>query len=374
MNQMKRKVQDLEGGSMLVGTLPTGCALCARGSKMVLFITGICDSSCFYCPLSLEKKDKDVVFADEMPVQTDDDTLTEAHAIGAEGVGISGGDPLCRLDRTLHNIALLRDRFGPDFHIHLYTSMSDASDATLRALMDAGLDEIRFHPQSEDWSGIERAVHLGLDVGIEIPALPEGAARLREVATRAAGMGVKFMNINELEASESNFERLRRLGMRLTDLSSASIEGSVAAARDALQWAAESLDTLSVHFCSACYKDAVQMRNRLERRLVNTIREFEERDDEEPLVILGIIRAQHGAALTEEELMVIHSLLMEEFDVPDDLINLDLTRKRIEIAPWIIDEIGSDLRKVLPKTHHVEMGIAVEYPTWDRFQTMFSPV
>ncbi|MHA1938285.1 MAG: radical SAM protein, partial [Candidatus Thorarchaeota archaeon] len=63
-----RPVHKTQGNSLLVGAMPTGCKMCARGSKMVLFVTGICDSACFYCPLSQDKAGNDVVFADEMPV------------------------------------------------------------------------------------------------------------------------------------------------------------------------------------------------------------------------------------------------------------------------------------------------------------------
>jgi pyruvate formate-lyase activating enzyme-like uncharacterized protein len=168
---LARKIKHLPGGSLLVGTLPRGCTLCARGSKMVLFVTGLCDSSCYYCPLSGEKSGVDVTFADEMPISHDDDILYEVDAILGEGVGISGGDPLCTLDRTIHYIHLLKETYGPDFHIHLYTSKTTISREELKQLVDAGLDEIRFHPQNNDWNGIEDALSLGIAVGIEVPSI-----------------------------------------------------------------------------------------------------------------------------------------------------------------------------------------------------------
>ena len=371
---MAREIYEIDAGSLVVGNVPMGCKLCRKGSKMVLFVTGLCNSNCFYCPLSQEKSGKDVIFADEMPITNDSDVLYEVEAIGGEGAGFSGGDPLCKLERTEHYISFLKANRGENFHIHLYTSISNVENSVLQRLADVGLDEIRFHPQTRDWSGIEKALQLDMDVGIEVPALPNGFENLKEVGQRADDIGISFMNLNELEASETNFERLAALGMRLTSMESASIEGSSNVAKEFVQWASENLDQLDVHFCTARFKDTIQMRNRLERRLVRTKREFEERDDVEPLLILGVIRAAHGYKLDASELVLIEQILETEFDVPSNLMNNDMTRLRIEIAPWILDEIASQLRLLLTDNPPIEMGIAFEYPSWDRLQTLFNPL
>jgi len=341
---------------------------------MVLFVTGLCDSSCYYCPLSEEKIGRDNAFADEMPVSTDQDILVEVEAIRGEGAGISGGDPLCSFERTLDYIRLLKAEYGPDFHIHLYTSKTTVTQEDLEQLKDAGLDEIRFHPQTMDWSGIEHALAIGLVVGIEVPVIPGQFEKLQQIAIRAEEIGVSFLNLNELEASETNFEQLKAQGMRLTNLASASIAGSAEVARKIVEWAANNLKTLSVHFCSARYKDAVQLRNRLERRLEQTMRDFEQRDEDDALLVLGVIRAIHGTHLTDVQLQKIYQILHEEFEVPSDMMNLDTTRMRIEIAPWILEDISDELKDIIQDIGPLEIGIAYEYPSWDRMQTMFEPV
>jgi len=342
---------------------------------MVLFVTGLCDSGCFYCPLSQEKSNEDVIYADEMIVGNDGDILTESESIGAEGAGLSGGDPLCTLERTLGYLALLKNTHGEQFHIHLYTSQADVEREVLKQLRDAGLDEIRFHPMSDDWSGIEAAIELRMTVGIEVPAIPGERDALEEVAKRAERMGVSFLNINELESSETNFDALLSHGLKLRSTDSSSILGSAELAREVVEWASENLDTLSVHYCSARFKDSVQMRNRLKRRLERTIREFELPADDEPLIIMGLIRAPHGSELSPSELEAIKHTLEASFDVSLNLMNVDLLRSRIEIAGWILTEIAEELKGILTEdgiTH--ELGIVVEYPSWDRLQTQFDPL
>ncbi len=341
---------------------------------MVLFVTGLCGSSCYYCPLSQDKSGRENAFADEMPVIDDADILFEARAIRGEGAGISGGDPLCDLERTLKYISLLKQEFGSGFHLHLYTSQTDVSQKVLNKLHDAGLDEIRFHPQTNDWSGIQRAVDMDMMVGLEVPAIPRKGEDLKKVAKRAEEIGVSFLNINELEASETNFSKLVSMGLRLTNMRSSSIEGSASTAKEVLEWSVHNLQKLSVHFCSAHYKDAIQMRRRLERRLEQTIREFEERDENDPLLILGVIRAVHGSQLDHEQLAKICTILQSQFDVPSDLHNMDETRMRVEVAPWVLEEISEQLKELLRNIKNLEIGIAFEYPTWDRLQTLFNPL
>jgi pyruvate formate-lyase activating enzyme-like uncharacterized protein len=157
-------------------------------------------------------------------------------------------------------------------------------------------------------------------------------------------------------------------------MDASSVAGSKETAVEVLEWGAKNLSKLSLHYCSARFKDAVQMRNRLERRLKRTRRAFEERDDADPLLILGIIRAPHGQRLDMRALESLQDTLESQFDVPSNLVNLDKARMRIEIAPWILGEIAGELRKILDPNPEIEMGIAFEYPSWDRLQTLFNPL
>lgn len=149
MNELNVILPD-ESGSYST-FLTDGCLCCQKGAKMVLFVTGICYRDCFFCPISEDRKNKDVIFANERAVLKDSDVLEEARSMSAEGTGITGGEPLLELERVIHYIRLLKEEFGKEHHIHLYTCTAPNNDY-LKSLATAGLDEIRLHPPIEIWN------------------------------------------------------------------------------------------------------------------------------------------------------------------------------------------------------------------------------
>ncbi len=72
---------------------------------MVLFVTGRCDRSCWYCPLSRERKGTNTVFANEHPVDIPSQILEEAENMSALGTGITGGEPLFCIGKVIADIA-----------------------------------------------------------------------------------------------------------------------------------------------------------------------------------------------------------------------------------------------------------------------------
>lgn len=122
-----------------------GCFYCKKGTKMVLFVTGLCLNKCFYCPLSYDRKNKDIIFANEQLISKDQEIISVAQEMNALGTGITGGEPLLKINRVIRYIKLLKSQFSSQHHIHLYTSIP-VSMNILDLLWRAGLDEIRFHP------------------------------------------------------------------------------------------------------------------------------------------------------------------------------------------------------------------------------------
>ena len=64
--------------------IPKGCQLCLKGAKAVLFLNGICQKPhhcSWYCPISEERRGKDIAFADEIELLKNEDLLTEINMV-----------------------------------------------------------------------------------------------------------------------------------------------------------------------------------------------------------------------------------------------------------------------------------------------------
>lgn len=249
-----------------INGLPIGCELCIEGDKTVIFVTGACHDNCFYCPISLERRSMEAFYVDEERITSIDDLLSYIEIVGGRGASITGGDPLVVLDKTLEIIKALKNSFGERFHIHLYTSGRYADLGALKALERAGLDEIRFHPINEKyWSRIELAKrYTSMRVGAEIPAIPGQEDYLMRLIMFLESIGADFINLNELEVSETNKEALLFRGFRINP-DGVTISGSRELALKILSWGREKGLKIKIHYCPARLKDAIQTIKRLRR-------------------------------------------------------------------------------------------------------------
>jgi len=260
--------------------LPKGCQFCVRGEKLVLFVTGLCPRNCFYCPLSDNKYSQDVSFANERKVSSSEEVLLEAELMNAKGAGITGGDPLSKLDRTLTYIKKLKDKFGPEFHIHLYTSLNLVTESALQKLYQAGLDEIRFHLDLNSpnfWKRIDLAKRFPWDIGIEVPLIPSKESELKQMVDFIQNK-VQFLNLNELEKADNSFSNLNQYATK--DKLSYAIKDSLELGLRLLNYIQEKKYPLNMHLCTAKLKDSVQLANRFKREAPQIKKEFDLMDEE----------------------------------------------------------------------------------------------
>jgi len=246
--------------------IPKGCIYCMKGSKVVIFVTGICQTLCYYCPISRERKSSNAFYVDEERFTSITEIVDEISMVKAEGASITGGEPFQVFHMVVKFVKTLKDLMGWNFHIHLYTSGFGVTKEAIKKLEKVGLDEIRFHIVNETiYKLVEFAAkETGMDVGIEVPAIPD-TNYLWSIVMKAEMIGARFVNFNEFEVSETNVEQILIRGYRLKE-DGRGVEGSYEAALKVIERASKEGLKISVHLCPAIFKDVVQHRNRLRRK------------------------------------------------------------------------------------------------------------
>ena len=289
-------LRKMECDSACTGKIAEGCRHCIDGSKMVLFVTGLCKWNCYYCPVSLEKKDKNVIYANEGRVYSDEEIVAEAEAMDATGTGITGGD-------------------------------------------DMGRTKLR-----------ETVAALSIDVGIEVPALPGKERELNTLISYAKDAGVDFVNLNELEFSESNWDMMDAYGYSVRDELSSAVAGS----RETAMAVLKANKRANVHFCSSTFKDGVQLRRRLIRRAEHTAKPYQQ-VTEDGTIVRGYLYANDLSAAEEE---------IRALGVPEDLY--EVLPNKIEVAPWVLEDIASSMR--------YRCFLSEQYPTADGLEVERTPL
>jgi pyruvate formate-lyase activating enzyme-like uncharacterized protein len=363
---MKRIIQWLNE-SIYTNGLSTGCKMCAQGSKMVVHITGLCPAKCFYCPISFNKGGKDRIYADEWELDNEEDTqklINEAEYINATGAGITGGDPLFVWKRTKKFINLLKEKYGKSFHIHLYTSGLKNGEY-IKDIISTGLDEIRFHPMSKYWNEMENSpliksikysLNTNVEIAIEIPAIPGMENHILSLIGWADDIGIKWINLNELEYSERNAENFFNRNYTVKSDISASVKGSQETAYNVLKQAVNQDFKIGIHYCSSSFKDGIQLTNRIKRRAKNIAKEYEIITDVGTL-IKGIIQN------SDKNIKDLYLFIKQKYEIPDKYIFINQDKNRIEIGLWILEEIAFELNKLGFNCYMIE-----EYPTADKLE------
>jgi pyruvate formate-lyase activating enzyme-like uncharacterized protein len=295
-----------------------------------------------YCPISEERRDNDLTYANEIEISSEEELLEEINKIDAKGMSITGGEPLSELnlEKTLDYIKFIRTAKGKRFHIHLYTNGINFNELIANKLALAGLDEIRFHPPKDKWANIEFALNKGLDVGSEVPVVPskEKIKELQDFILYLDRIGVDFINLNEFEFCFPNSEALKNKGFQLK-------KGTIASVVDSYEFGINIMHNLSkkvsfkMHFCPVRSKDYHQLKNRYLRRAKNIRLPFEVITDEGLLIFAQI----EGLKSDLEEF---YNLLLLESKIDKKMLLLNDHNLKIPFYLSLDDQILNQIEKL----------------------------
>jgi len=357
-----------------IGKLARGCELCKEGKKSVLFVTGICPRKCDYCPLSDEKMNRDVIHINEVHFSEGDidKFLNELEESNSKGIGITGGDPLARIDRTCLLIKEAKKKFGKKFHTHLYTSLDLIDEKMIAKLQEVGLDELRIHPDVFDqklWSKLDLISGKFKEVGIEIPAFPSKEKEIIELIDYAKDK-VDLFNLNELEYATKYEKEYAKKNWKVSE--DYSVKGSEKTALEILKLVKKKFPKVRIHYCSAEFKDKVQLSERIKARAKKAAKKFD-KITYEGMLVRGVVYSE--GFVNDKDILKVSDEERKKI-IPKLNKLVENLRKEFKGKEFILDEkklrIIFDARiaeKVAKKFNLV--GIVEEYPTADQTEVDF---
>lgn len=313
--------------------LSPGCVLCGTGGWSCLFVNGICNARCFYCPAEQRSRSKPMTAGIEF--ENPQEYVDYVEKLGIRGVGLSGGEPFLTLDRTLAFASRLKRRFGEGLYLWLYTNGIAATEEGLKRLADAGLDEIRFDLTAVgyDTSKLYLASRIIDRVTVEIPAIPEDHERLERLVLELPDAGVRHLNLHQLRVTSYNCGRLMERGYTFLHGEQVTVLESELTALRVLVNAKKTGSGLPINYCSFAFRGRFQARGQRKRCAALVCRPYED------ITGAGYIRRLYirGEGLADArkalEGIDVRALWMEEPSGKGIIIKADLFRECRGVLP-----------------------------------------
>lgn len=246
------------GTKLFTHVLSPGCLLCAQGSWSCLFINGICNARCFYCPSSQDDSGPPVT--NTLVFEKAADYADYVNRFHIQGVSFSGGEPFLTFDRVLAFLEAVRTRVDHPVYTWLYTNGILATRERLAALRDCGLDEIRFDLSANRYrlDALEKAVEVIPRVTVEIPAIPEDLSTTRRLIADLASLGVNHLNLHQIRCTPYNRGRLAARGYTFLHGPKVTVLETELAALELIRYSLEHSIELPINYCSHAYQHQFQ--------------------------------------------------------------------------------------------------------------------
>lgn len=235
-----------------------GCRLCGSGDWSCLFINGICNARCFYCPST--QNQKGLPMTSSLEFKTPGEYVDYVRAFGIRAVSFSGGEPLMTFDRVVQYLKALRAKISGPLYIWMYTNGLLVTEDKLKMLADNGLDEIRFDISADHYrlDALKKAVGIIPCVTVEIPAIPEDLENTRQVIKQLHDGGVDYLNLHQLRCTPHNLPRLIKRGYTFVHGPKATVLETELTALELMRYALENKIALPINYCSFAFRHQFQ--------------------------------------------------------------------------------------------------------------------
>ncbi len=314
-------------------TLSPGCRSCMEGTWSCLFINGICNASCFYCPSPQNSKDQPMT--NTLVFEKASDYVSYVEKFGFRGVSISGGEPFLTFSRTLEYLRAVRAAF-PEMHLWMYSNGKLATTEKLRQLAAAGLNEIRFDISAFNYglAAVEMASGIIETVTVEIPAIPEDRDLLQNLLLLMAHRGVHHLNLHQIRCTPHNRNNLVARGYTFIRGQSLTVLESEITALEILDYTERQQLPLPVNYCSFPYKNRYQAAAWRKHLAPHILGSYECPTE------TGYIRALYLHTPVETLEILMTSLSKTDENI---LYQLNKSRERLYLHPSLIESVPENL-------------------------------
>jgi pyruvate formate-lyase activating enzyme-like uncharacterized protein len=264
--ERSRLISAIEGkaGYLCNGTKPfahavsPGCRLCGEGHWSCLFVNNRCNCSCFYCPTA--QVDTSIPETQGITFDKPENYIEYIKKFGFKGIGLSGGEPLLTFGTTLDFLSKIKKEFGDSVYVWMYTNGTLLDEEKTIKLAEAGLDEIRFDLAATEYTtkNLKRALGEIANVTVEIPAIPEDLAQLKNMVIELDSLGVNYLNLHQMRLTPYNFKNLFNRKYTFLHGQSITVLESELTALEIINFVFQRGLRLAVNYCSFHYKSHYQ--------------------------------------------------------------------------------------------------------------------
>lgn len=247
-----------KGTKPWINSLSPGCQLCGTGEWSCLFISGLCNANCFYCPAPQVSDDPPSAQQIEF---TDPEQYAEfINFFGYKGVSFSGGEPFLKYPRIIEFLQVLRKRCSPDLFIWIYTNGLLVTREKLKGLANLGLNEIRFDIGATRYNLRHVAMATGIipNITVEIPSVPVNASLLKSLIPEMIDTGVTNLNLHRLRLTKHNASNLVRQKYTINHGEQPTVAESENSALGVIDFVIKSGSSIGVNYCSFQFKNRYQ--------------------------------------------------------------------------------------------------------------------
>lgn len=246
------------GTKLYTHKISPGCDLCGRGGWSCLFINGVCNARCFYCPST--QKEKGQPMTSSVEFSNPQDYAAYVNAFNIQGVSFSGGEPFMTFDRVLTFLKTLRARVTHPLYIWMYTNGILVTEDKLKQLRDSGLDEIRFDLSANHYTldALKKALGIIPCVTVEIPAIPEDLEKTRNMVKELHGLGVDHLNLHQLRCTPHNTDAFIKKGYTFLHGPGVTVLETELTALELIRYTQTENIALPINYCSFTYRNQFQ--------------------------------------------------------------------------------------------------------------------